>query len=201
MPTNYNRFPHKVLSVTFIGALFLTSCTSEGGIDISSPTASASTSEAPSPAPAPAQPSVTQVPGAHCHIRGELPDPVCTPGALNPDVTQDTIHATICVAGYTNKIRPSTSFTNNLKLQQMQEYGLTLDPGDVEEDHLIPLSLGGAPKDPLNLWPEPDDAPNPKDRVERHLLTAVCAQPPEISLAEAQHRIASDWTTADQGIG
>ena len=36
-----------------------------------------------------------------CHIiNGGLPDPKCTPGAINPSVTQDNIKNTICVPGY-----------------------------------------------------------------------------------------------------
>jgi hypothetical protein len=27
--------------------------------------------------------------------------------------------------------------------------------GDFEEDHFIPLAVGGSPRSPKNLWPEP----------------------------------------------
>src|SRR5947209_3037701 len=85
-----------------------------------------------------------------------LPDPACTPGALNPDVTQSTIGSTICVSGWTATIRPSTSYTNKLKVQGIADYGYTdTSLSDYEEDHFLPLELGGAPKDPKNLWPEP----------------------------------------------
>ena len=36
-------------------------------------------------------------------------------GALNSNVTHDTITQTICVRGYTKSVRPSTSFTNSVK--------------------------------------------------------------------------------------
>ena len=40
-----------------------------------------------------------------CHAKGSgpysEPDPKCTPGALNPAVTQDTIDRTICKSGWT----------------------------------------------------------------------------------------------------
>ena len=50
------------------------------------------------------------------------------------------------------------SFTNRLKKLQMQQYGIPADQIHAyEEDHLIPLSLGGAPDDPANLWPQPFD--------------------------------------------
>lgn len=43
---------------------------------------------------------------------------------LNPDVTQATILQTICVAGYTASVRPSTSFTNGVKQKLLRELGL-----------------------------------------------------------------------------
>src|SRR3712207_3940055 len=47
-----------------------------------------------------------------------------TPGALNPDVTQATIGSTICVRGWTRTIRPPSSYTSALKVEQLAEYGL-----------------------------------------------------------------------------
>jgi hypothetical protein len=80
----------------------------------------------------------------------------------------------------------------------MNEYGFTDSIRAHEEDHLISLELGGDPTDPRNLWPEPDASPNPKDKIENYLHTAVCAG--RISLHAAQVRIATDWTTAADGI-
>lgn len=134
-----------------------------------------------------------------------LPDPSCQPGALNPAVTQATIHSTICVSGYSTSIRPSTSYTNALKVQQIAEYGYSdTSTADYEEDHLINLSLGGSPKSPQNLWPEPryetgGSTATDKDTVEYKLYKAVCAG--TIQLAPAQNAIASDWTTALAAVG
>src|SRR5664279_936918 len=50
-----------------------------------------------------------------CHIKGNLPDSSCTPGAMDPKVTQDNIDQTICVSGYTKTVRPPVSYTNSLK--------------------------------------------------------------------------------------
>jgi hypothetical protein len=36
----------------------------------------------------------------------------------------------------------------------MHDMGLVGNPKDYEEDHLISLELGGAPRDPKNLWPQ-----------------------------------------------
>ena len=63
-------------------------------------------------------------------------DPVRTPGVLNPDVRQETIGETICKRGWTRTVRPPTSYTNELKLRQMQEYGVGGNPSGYQEDHL-----------------------------------------------------------------
>jgi hypothetical protein len=136
-----------------------------------------------------------------------LPDPSCTPGATNPDVTQATIGSTICVSGWTATIRPSTTYTNALKKEQIAEYGYSdTNMSDYEEDHFIPLELGGAPRDPNNLWPQPhfatggsSDTSYTKDGVETKLKNAVCKG--TVSLVDAQDAIATDWTTALQSLG
>jgi hypothetical protein len=139
--------------------------------------------------------------GGTCHARpGPLPDANCTPGATNPDVTQDNIQDTICKSGWTSTIRPPTSYTNKLKTQGISAYGYTdTKLSTYEEDHLISLELGGAPSDPKNLWPEPGDTPNPKDKVENDLHRAVCSG--RVKLVDAQQAIATDWTNAEQKLG
>ncbi|HET9889686.1 MAG TPA: hypothetical protein VFQ42_04225 [Mycobacterium sp.] len=139
-----------------------------------------------------------------CHTGSDhgqpLPDPGCTPGALNPDVTQATIGDTICRPGWTKTVRPPASVTDALKRQQLAAYGYADQvPRDYEEDHLVSLELGGAPADPHNLWPEPGASPNPKDKVENALHAAVCSG--RVRLADAQRDIASDWITAEQKLG
>lgn len=115
------------------------------------------------------------------------PDPVCTPGAFNPDVTQQTIGTTICVPGWTATIRPPTSVTGPIKTERMAAYGDTLPRAAYELDHLIPLELGGAPRSILNLWPEPFPAASVKDALENKLKTEVCAG--TVTLADAQHEV------------
>jgi hypothetical protein len=135
-----------------------------------------------------------------------LPDPACTPGALNPNVTQNTIHSTICVSGWTSTIRPPSSYTTALKVQQIAEYGYSdTSTSDYEEDHFLPLELGGAPRDPANLWPEPryNDGSgytsSNKDTVENRLKAAVCNG--SVSLDDAQNAMLTDWTTALSSLG
>ncbi len=62
---------------------------------------------------------------------------------------------------------------------------------------MIALSIGGAPNDPRNLWPEPRNSEwsaEKKDQLEFVMYKMVCAH--EISLAEAQHAMASNWIDA-----
>ena len=62
---------------------------------------------------------------------------------------------------------------------------------------MIPLELGGNPKDPRNLWPEPYDPSIPdggaryKDKVENYLHIQVCAG--NLTLDQAQQEIVNDW--------
>lgn len=129
---------------------------------------------------------------------GDLPDPATTPGAMAPDVTQANIATTICVPGFTKPPRrPPVSYTSAFKRAQLAAVGGDQDPRDFEEDHLVPLSLGGAPQDPRNLWPEHWADPwgaRTKDRLELKLHELVCAG--TIPLAQAQHDIATDWIIA-----
>jgi len=146
----------------------------------------------------------TQPPPGSCHYRyvgsDPLPDPRCTPGALNPDVTQSTIGATICVSGYTSSIRPPEAVTEPEKTASASAYGYTGSFSTAEYDHLVPLELGGDPNDPANLWIEPNDNPqatsfaNAKDVLENKLNDLVCTG--KLSLAAAQAAIATNWVTA-----
>ena len=127
-----------------------------------------------------------------CHFNGSLPDSSCTPGAIDPAVTQANIHQTICVSGYTTKVRPPSSQTTPAKYNIFYP-AYSVPSGTVSElDHLVPLELGGA-NDGLNLWPEVGSIPNPKDPVENDLKTDVCAG--EMSLVTAQNAIATNWQT------
>lgn len=142
--------------------------------------------------------TILENPDAQCQADGVLPDPACTPGVIDTAVTQVNIHQTICVAGYSKKIRPPASVTSVLKKQSMQQYGFIDSPSNYEYDHLISLELGGAPLDSANLWPEPGASPNLKDKSENRLHQLVCSG--AMSLSEAQQRIASNWTTALNGF-
>jgi hypothetical protein len=132
-----------------------------------------------------------------CVSRAGLPDLHCTPGALNPNVKQKTIKKTICVANWTDTVRPPTSYTDKLKVRGIADYGYkdkTL--GHYEEDHLIPLAVGGSPRSPKNLWPEPyrgKFGARVKDKLERFLHDRVCDGTVRLSKARKAFR---DWKAA-----
>ncbi|HEX5225544.1 MAG TPA: hypothetical protein VFW29_10490 [Solirubrobacteraceae bacterium] len=149
-----------------------------------------------------------QPPAGSCHMIGSglyaRPDPRCTPGAVNPEVTQSTIATTICRPGWTATVRPAESITEPEKLASLRSYGVK-GASRFEYDHFVPLELGGAVNDPRNLWPEPDySAPsgfylNPKDHLEYVLKRRVCAG--SMTLAQAQRTIALDWPSAYRSFG
>jgi hypothetical protein len=127
----------------------------------------------------------------------DLPGPVLTPGAINLNVTQENIQQTVCVKGHTKTIRPP-SLHEPLKKQQIRAYDYTdTNPKHYEEDYLVPLSIGGNPRDPRNLRPEPRNSElnaAKKDDLKFVLYRKVCAN--EISLKDAQTEIASNWIEA-----
>jgi len=151
------------------------------------------------PSPGTKSPSGGAAVPAHAGPPDIYPDPARTPGATNPDITQENIHETICNPRWSTKsIRPEESYTHRLKIEQIGEYGYSDSRlKDYEEDHFIPLELGGNPTDPKNLWPEPfetsipDGGAHAKDKVENYLHAEVCSG--SLTLDQAQHEIAEDW--------
>lgn len=109
---------------------------------------------------------------------------VASAQSLNPNVTQETIRVTICKPNWTALIRPNVAYTNALKRKQMLQLGLPGRPSDYEEDHIIPLAVGGHPRDPQNLRPQLWAQARKKDIAEVAAHRAVCSG--KMSLKEAQ---------------
>ena len=142
-----------------------------------------------------------------CHIRWTadkepLPDPLCTPGAVDPTVTQGNLQSTVCrKGGYTSSVRPPEYLSEAAKRQIMAAYGIPWSQAHtVELDHLVPLTTGGA-SDVRNLWPEPNvfrrttRAPyvnNDKDATESAAHESLCTG--AVQLAGIQQGFAGDWT-------
>jgi hypothetical protein len=133
-----------------------------------------------------------------------LPRPDLTPGAINAMATQDNLATTVCKRGWATSVRPAAAYTSALKIVQIVEYGYRdRNPSHYQEDHLVPLELGGAPRDHRNLWPEPNTTSLPdgttigsheEDALEDALHAQVCAG--SMTLAAAQLKIARDWIAA-----
>jgi len=130
------------------------------------------------------------------------PTDVCHIGAVtycvqNPAVTQETIGSTICKRGWTATVRPPLKYTNDLKRHQLFQFA-DQHPNDpnwsltgTEEDHRLPLELGGDPRDPMNLSPEEPASPNPKDHDEDAFKQLVCAH--KLTLVVAQINFITKW--------
>jgi hypothetical protein len=145
-------------------------------------------------------------PHGTCHTRttsgGELlPDPKCTPGAINPTLTDDVLKN---AAFRTGCVRNNAT-SENEKKSTYKWYHTKRPRNNVhltqtcELDHLIPLYLGGA--DTLdNIWPQcgpkgvhlDDRYFKEKDKVEYFLGRQV--REGKMDLATAQKGIAKDWT-------
>lgn len=154
--------------------------------------------------PAPRQHDATLQLKPACQVITGKADRRCTPGALNPDVTQATIRTTICVKGWSASVRPPAAFTNRIKRQAMANYGITALPSTVELDHLVPIEDGGFPGDAANssdprnlaqLWPESwTGTPNAhtKDLQENAAHAAICAE--RITLKQGQDQMLANWS-------
>jgi hypothetical protein len=127
-----------------------------------------------------------------------LPPPQ-TPGATDPSITQDNIDETICRPGYARSARPVYAITGPLKHCMMDAQHPGESTSDYELDHLIPISIGGAPLDQRDLWLQPRRGQaNAEDKnvLAYVLWRLVCTH--QVPLVAAQHAISHDWTRAYQ---
>ena len=125
-----------------------------------------------------------------------LPPPE-TPGAVDPAITQANIGSTICRPGYARSVRPAFAVTEPIKhrLMNARHSGETM--ADYELDHLIPISLGGAPFDLRDLWLQPRRGranAGDKNALAYVLWRLVCEH--HVPLRTAQVAISRDWTKA-----
>ena len=97
--------------------------------------------------------------------------------------------------GYSTKVRPPKAFTENLKRRQLRHppYASSERLATFEEDHLVPLELGGSPTDERNLWPQERVGAAVKDRCENRAHRLVCKG--QLPLIVAQLGFSDDWIT------
>jgi hypothetical protein len=149
--------------------------------------------------------AVTLPPPNGCSVKTSngfpIPDPSCTPGAINPTVTVDVLrdpaYRTSCTRDSGTSANQKAGTYNWYKIDHPANN--TGASQTCELDHLVSLELGGA--DTLdNIWPQcgPSDVVlrqryfKQKDLVENYLAAQVKAR--SIALADAQKGIAADWT-------
>ena len=137
----------------------------------------------------------------HWALAADRPNPNLTPGAVDPEVTEANIQESICKSTHftwTEGHAPPPSFLESIAAEQIRQYGYTdTNVKHYQMDHLIPLSLGGHPTDPRNIWPQPLIAKwsaRRKDYLEQVLHDKVCKG--EIGLKEAQELFRTDWIEA-----
>ena len=129
--------------------------------------------------------------------RADVLPPPGTPGAIDPAISQANIGTTICRPGYAHAARPAYAVTAAYKrhLMDVQHPGERM--ADYELDHLVPISLGGAPFDARDLWLQPRrgraNAGDKNDLV-YVLWRLVCEH--RVPLQAAQHAIRTDWIQA-----
>lgn len=131
--------------------------------------------------------SAQSLPGS---VDGDLPNRTLTPGAVLPDVTT----AQLCVKGYSRTVRPVGGEWYELKHAAFSRYGFSRLVRGYTGDHLVPIEIGGDPRNLANIWPEPNTDAHRKDYVEDAAQILVCRH--GYPLAEMQRRFEMDWRTA-----
>src|SRR4051812_3114988 len=106
---------------------------------------------------------------AACQLGGGgafvLPDPVCSPGKV--------AHVATKAEACTPALHPRDPVSASLRRQVIASYGLDPATFHGELDHVEPVFLLGESV-PANLFPEPGDIPNQKDKLERRAFDRVC---------------------------
>ncbi len=141
-----------------------------------------------------------------------LPNKRMTPGAVGTEQSAPTL-AQICTRGYARAARhPYDTHWRRYRTAIFREYGI---PHALWSrftiDHLLPIELGGRPFgivggawDLRNVWPQPKTEARQKDAVEDALHAATCYRHGyrglHLSLSDAQHAIARDWTRTPVGL-
>jgi hypothetical protein len=112
------------------------------------------------------------------------PNKILTPGVI---LTMDSVF--ICNQGYLEKIR---NVPESLIEQVFKDYKIKYPPKNNTYviDHWIALEVGGS-NDKKNLWPQPYEDGQKKNKVEKYLYSRICNR--TMNMSEAQSRI-KNWT-------
>jgi hypothetical protein len=125
-----------------------------------------------------------------------LPNPKLTPGAVRTTDKQDICsHGTRELRLYnTNRNASRERYAHVLRSYNFA-YQQTGKRPAIELDHLVPLGIGGADEE-NNLWPQPKEEAELKDKLEWRMRDLVCKEnvPPE----KLQREIKENWWSAYQ---
>ena len=108
--------------------------------------------------------------------------------SINPAVTQATISETICHRGWSASVRPSWSYTSRVKHRLCVAQGMTRCSPGLILDHVVPIEVGGSPRDVSNFQLQTRAESLSKDALENRARRDVCAR--RATLVEAQARFA-----------
>ena len=119
-------------------------------------------------------------PAGSCHYTGDAgtdPDPACTPGEFDPDLTV----AQLCSEGQSRRCKDNPAVARAYSAR----------PGG-EDDHFVPLCAGGT-NGPKNRWQQPAAEFRHKDVVEAAACRGICNGTLSLDAARAMIR---DWREA-----
>lgn len=125
------------------------------------------------------------------------PDPSLTPGQV-----ASTSLLEVCASDG----RPGSAYSRAHRHTSVEDrradfarYGINWEQHhSYEDDHLVPLCLGGADT-PANRWPEPISGARgsyAKDRLEIYACRAVCSGQLDLRTAQSWFLAPADWRTA-----
>jgi hypothetical protein len=133
--------------------------------------------------------------GAEAEDDPVLPDPALTPGLV-----AEHSASKVCRDGYSRERR---RYDPTAVAQIFASYGVSGSRHDYEDDHLVPIKLGGDPVDKRNQWPQPRFTERwnaeIKDHLEWRLINWVCqgdGAGADQRLAQAQSDMMSSWIAA-----
>lgn len=122
------------------------------------------------------------------------PDERRTPGVIDSRITQANIGRTICNPDFIKARTPPPSWTAATTRRMANVLYPDQNPDNLVLDQLVPIALGGAPKDQRNLWLQSwagEQSGQKKDGLETMLNRMVCSG--QLTLAAAQQAVAVDW--------
>jgi hypothetical protein len=116
------------------------------------------------------------------------PNPLATPGRLNPLVTAHTLERTICSNDWLSA--QTVELTLAEQRAVLRRYGLPPDARGYVLSHLVPAALGGEPHDLGNRWPQLRSRAGRMEQLEARLNARLCRGATTLATARREFRAA-----------